>query len=73
MNVQGGAVIPTGKSVTYADTTRAQNGTAKVALCRTTCAPARAASASCSGSAATAQNEVGSIGAQFRLGRYLHR
>jgi len=61
---QIGAVIPTGKSVTYADTTRAQSGTA-VSLPY----DVRTGAGSFGvivGAAGSVQNEVGSLGAQFR-------
>lgn len=66
MHVQGGAVIPTGASVTRADTTRAQDGATTTTL-PYDMRPGGGTFGAIVGIAGTAQNEFGSLGAQFRL------
>jgi len=65
MQVEAGAVIPTGASRTYADTTRAQTGT-NVTL-PYDMRPGGGTFGMILGIGGTAQNEFGSLGAQFRL------
>jgi hypothetical protein len=65
MQVEGGAIIPTGASRTYADTTRAQTGN-PVTL-PYDMRPGGGTFGVIIGIGGTAQNEFGSLGAQFRL------
>lgn len=65
MILQGGAIIPTGKAATYADTTRAKTGT-EVAL-PYDMRPGSGTFAAIGGVTGTVQNEVGSLGVQFRI------
>lgn len=65
LHVQAGAVIPTGSSTTYADTTRAQGGVTVVQPYDMR--PGGGVFGAIVGMTGTVQNEVGSIGAQFRL------
>ena len=65
LHVQAGAIIPTGASTTYADTTMAQSG-ASVPL-PYDMRPGGGTFAAVGAMTGSAQNEVGSVGAQFRL------
>jgi len=65
MHVQGGAIIPTGASTTYADTTMAQSGT--VIALPFDMRPGGGTFGAVLGMTAGLQNEVASLGAQFRL------
>ena len=69
MNFQGGVVIPTGKSVTYADTSRAQDQD-PVTL-PYDMRPGAGSFGVMLGVGGTVQNEVGSLGAQFRGRTYI--
>lgn len=65
MHLQGGVIIPTGASTTYADTTLAQAG-ADTPL-PYDMRPGGGTFAAIGGIMGSAQNEVGSVGAQFRM------
>lgn len=64
LHIQGGAIIPTGASTTYADTTMAQSGN-NIAL-PYDMRPGGGTFAVVGAITGTAQNEVGSVGAQMR-------
>ena len=66
MHVQAGAVIPTGASSTFADTTRAQSTPAGVAL-PYDMRPGGGVFGALLGITGSAQNDVGTIGGQFRM------
>lgn len=65
LHFQAGAVIPTGSSVTYADTTRAQTGTS-VTL-PYDMRPGGGTFGAIIGATGGVQNEFGSLGGQFRM------
>lgn len=65
LHVQGGAIIPTGASTTYADTTMAQSGT--VIALPYDMRPGGGTFGAILGMTAGVQNEVASLGGQFRL------
>ncbi|MDH3272047.1 MAG: hypothetical protein OEN56_11975 [Gemmatimonadota bacterium] len=65
LNVQGGGIIPTGASTTYADTTASQSGTqTPLPYDMRPGSGTFGVTAALSGSV---QNQVGSLGAQFRM------
>jgi len=65
MILQGGAIIPTGHAVTYADTTRA--GVGPDVVLPYDMRPGGGTFAAIGGVTGTVQNEVGSLGIQFRV------
>ncbi len=70
LQLQGGAMIPVGASQTMADTTAAQSGA--MVTQPYDMRPGTGSFAAILGIGGSMQNEVGSIGAQFRLRRYLN-